>query len=285
MASVRLYVCCHKRSTIPTHALLVPIQVGRALAETGFEGYTADNTGDHISEKNRSYCELTAHYWAWKNDTSDFVGFFHYRRYLYPETAPRRPYRLCSVPTPELLDELGYGAFQELIEQNDMILPCPEEMYVPIREHYAAAPFHHGKDLELMEQILLEQHPDYAEAMERYLSGTQHFFGNIFIMRRSVFEDYCSWLFPLLEAFDERCDTTGYGPQELRVDGYLAERLLGIYCEQNRTRRTVTYLPRVHFYGLDGGSHLSERLRYAILPPGTKRRAEVKRLLVRRSED
>ena len=277
MASVKLYVCCHKRSTIPAHKLLVPMQVGRALAEEGFEGYASDDTGDHISEKNRSYCELTAHYWVWKNDASDFVGFFHYRRYLYPELSPRRAYRLCSVPTVELLDTLGYGTFQELIEQTDMILPCPEEMYVPVREHYATAPWHHGKDLELMEQILLERHPDYADAMERYLSGTQHFFGNIFIMRRRVFEEYCSWLFPLLEEFDARVDTTGYSPQELRVDGYLAERLLGIYYEKNRTRWTVQLLPRVHFYGLDGGAHAGERLRYILLPPGTKRRAEVKR--------
>ena len=41
-----------------------------------------DNTGDNISVKNKSYCELTTQYWAWKNTDYDYYGFCHYRRYF-----------------------------------------------------------------------------------------------------------------------------------------------------------------------------------------------------------
>lgn len=77
-------------------------------------------------------------------------------------------------------------------------------MYVPVREHYAQAPFHHGKDLELAKQIVREHHPEMEKAADEYLFGTVCYFGNIFIMKRQVFRDYCNWLFPILDEFDHR---------------------------------------------------------------------------------
>ena len=44
-----------------------------------------DNDGDDISDKNPNRCEMTAHYWVWKNrmNTDDeYVGICHYRRLL-----------------------------------------------------------------------------------------------------------------------------------------------------------------------------------------------------------
>ncbi len=279
MADIKLFVCCHQPSHVPEHPLLVPIQVGAALAEEHFSGFLHDDAGENISQKNRSYCELTAQYWAWKNVEADYYGFFHYRRYLYPNLSAKRPYIIEREPSLACLERLGYGDFSHLIEQYDLILPKGENMYVPVREHYANAPFHHRKDLALVERIIRERCPEYTSAIEAYLSGSVCYFGNIYIMRRPIFEDYCAWLFPILEEFDRRADLAGYGPQELRVDGYLAERLLGIYTAfQRETRQLrVGELPRVHFDIPSGGAgSLKRSLLYHVLPPGTYRRALIK---------
>ena len=277
MEQIKLFVCCHQPSQVPAHPLLVPIQVGAALADTHFPGFLHDDTGDNISHKNRSYCELTAHYWAWKNADADYYGFFHYRRYLYPHVTARRPYGVEREATLPLLDKLGYGHFSELIRQYDLILPQGENMYVPVREHYAHAPFHRRADLELMEQIVRCRHPKMEAALEGYLSNTICYFGNIFIMKRQFFYDYCAWLFPLLEEFDHRADLTGRTFQEGRVDGYLAERLLGIYAAFCQTQLHTLELPRVHFQPVDT-RWCREQLLAAILPPGSRRRAVVKKL-------
>lgn len=277
MADIKLFVCCHRAENVPEHPLFVPIQVGTVLAEECFLGFLHDDTGENISEKNRSYCELTAQYWAWKNIETDYYGFFHYRRFLYPDTDAKHPYRIEGVPELELLDRLGYGRFSELIEKYDVIAPIGEDMHVSVREHYANAPHHHRKDLALIEQIVRERHPEMADAAEAYFSGTICYFGNIYIMKRQVFRDYCAWLFPVLEEFDRRADLSGYSPQELRVDGYLAERLFGVWLTFVRGGLNVLELPRVHFVP-DAAERRKKKLLNMLLPPGSKRRAGVKKL-------
>ena len=283
MAEIKLFVSCHEAAPVPEHPLLVPIQVGAALSRDRFPGFLHDDTGENISSKNRSYCELTAQYWAWKNVCADYCGFFHYRRYLYPNIEAKRPYRMESIPTSRLLEKLGYGSFASLISKYDILLPKGEDMYVPVREHYADAPFHHRGDLMRIEEIVRREYPDYVQAMERYLSGSVCYFGNIFIMRWEYFISYCNWLFSILSEFDRTARTDVYTAQEQRVDGYLAERLLGVYVtwlREDVSARTVE-LPRVHFEP-DGMRLWKKRTVNCILPPGSRRRAAAKKVLKKR---
>ena len=62
------------------------------------------------------------------------------------------------------------------------------------------------------------------------------------------------------------------------MDGYLAERLLGIYAAQLRREGGVRMLelPRVHF--LSREDYFRQRLLNAALPPGSRRRSVVKGL-------
>ncbi len=277
MPDIKLLVCCHRLEQVPKHPLLYPIQVGAALADTHFSGFLHDDTGDNISEKNRFYCELTAQYWAWKNVKADYFGFFHYRRYLYPDLSAKRPYRIEAQPTTELLDRLGYKDFPDPIRDYDLIAPKGEDMRLPVREHYAKAKYHHGKDLALAEEIVREKTPEYSDALESYLGQSVCYFGNIYIMSAAVFDCYCNWLFPILAEFDRRADLAGYGPQELRVDGYLAERLFGGFYTKLKAEGAKTLeLPRVDFVPETKERHRRQMVN-AVLPPGTKRRAAVKR--------
>lgn len=276
MDDIKLFVCCHQQVQVPKHPLLIPIQVGAALADGRFPGYLHDDTGDNISAKNRSYCELTAQYWAWKNVEAGYYGFFHYRRYLYPDRKAKLPYRVEREATLPLMERLGYAEFEQLIRQYDLIVPKGENMYVSVREHYANAPYHHRGDLELAEQIVRERHPETVPALETYLSGTVCYFGNIYIMRREIFHDYCAWLFSILEEFDRRTKPLQYAAQEQRVDGYLAERLLGIYISLRRNKLKLLELPRVHFYSR--GKYAQRKVLNTVLPPGSVQRSLVKKL-------
>lgn len=280
MADIKLFVCCHQRFEVPKHPLLVPIQVGAALAKHHFDGFQHDDFGDSISEKNRSYCELTAQYWAWKNMDADYYGFFHYRRYLYPDTNAKRPYRIEGDPSEELLKSLNFDRIEALIPQYDLIAPMGENMHISVQEHYADAKHHRRKDLTLIEEIIREKNPECVPAMEQYLNGVTCYFGNIYVMSKEIFRDYCAWLFPILEEFDRRADLTNYGPQELRVDGYLAERLFGVYYTMRKDALSALELPRVHFMQ-DVAARRKQKLINVLLPPGSTRRAWIKQMIQR----
>ena len=81
----KIFVMTHKkieelsdRTILPE--IYIPMQVGRAGKED--LGYLGDDSGDNISDKNSSYCELTGMYWLWKNMDCDIIGICHYRRFF-----------------------------------------------------------------------------------------------------------------------------------------------------------------------------------------------------------
>ncbi len=61
--SIKIFVMTHKQFEAPTDSMYVPLQVGHAISPE--LGYLADDTGDNISRKNKSFCELTGIYWLW----------------------------------------------------------------------------------------------------------------------------------------------------------------------------------------------------------------------------
>lgn len=83
MSKTVILVCAHKQDACLKTPPYQPVQVGRAISQTELPFAVGDDTGDNISDRNRHYCELTAHYWAWKNlHDADYIGLNHYRRYF-----------------------------------------------------------------------------------------------------------------------------------------------------------------------------------------------------------
>lgn len=60
----KIFVMTHKKVDEVEDGLHYLMQVGKAGKED--YGYFGDDTGDNISLKNQTYCELTGIYWLWK---------------------------------------------------------------------------------------------------------------------------------------------------------------------------------------------------------------------------
>ena len=58
----------------------------------------------------------------------------------------------------------------------------------------------------------------------------------MFVMKKSLFDAYCQWLFTILFAMEKQVDMTGYSSYEQRLYGFLSERLFNVWLEKQQLR-------------------------------------------------
>ena len=199
----------------------IPIQVGAALTGKRI-CEVRDNTGDHISEKNREYCELTALYWIWKNTSSQYAGLCHYRRH----------FELNEV----LLDQLCKS-------EVDVAVTVPILNFPSVKEVYSQD--HVKQDWEIMMEAIGILQPKYQKAAEEVETGIYYYGYNMFFARKEIVDDYCSWLFPILAYCESHCEKKE-DPYQNRYIGFLAERLLTVYLKGHEGKYKVVHV-RKHF--------------------------------------
>ncbi len=188
------------------------------------EGVISDSEGENISHLNNKYCELTALYWMWKNSDEDIVGLNHYRRYFDSNG--------------EVLNKIKAD---ELMQQYDIVVAKPRNYLIfNIRSHYKNA--HKDSDLKILESILKEKNPDYIDSFNEVMNGSKLSLYNMFLTRKIILNEYCSFLFPLLEELDLNIDTTSYNSYQKRVIGFLAERIFNVWLVKNKGKYKIGYL-------------------------------------------
>ena len=216
--SVTVAVVTHKEYPVVRDPLYIPLMAGSALMGNVPAEYVRDDTGDNISASNRTYCELTGLYWAWKNLHSDYIGICHYRRYFASAKSRRQI--------------LGITEAEELLGQIGILLPRPRNYFIETNySQYAHA--HHAEDLDKTREIIARRQPDYLDAFDRRMRMRSGHRFNMLIMKREILDRYCTWLFDILFELERQLDISDYEEKDKRVFGYVAERLLDVWLDQN----------------------------------------------------
>ena len=215
--NIKVIVASHKPYKMPADGCYLPVQVG-AEGKEQIKGFTPDNTGENISEKNPYFCELTGLYWAWKNLECDYLGLAHYRRHFKGKNRGS-----------DKIDAALTGAEMEsLFRKVDIILPSKRKYYIEnLYDHYV----HTMLPEPLIEtgKIIKEKYPEYYAEFERLKNRTSAHMFNMYIMKKEISDDYCAWLFDILFELEKRVDLTGYDAFQARFYGRVSELLLDVY--------------------------------------------------------
>ncbi len=255
--SLKIYIATHAQKPVLSNDLFVPIQVN-AENNPPIDGVqVTDNTGDNISIKNPNYCELTALYWMWKNQTDeDILGLFHYRRILNTyQNFLIKPHRNVLVNSNskiikklEVNPKVSKKNIRKWLSNNELIAPYahhlkkrePDQKKINLTLKQDYYQHHIAYHFDVMVEVLLQKYPDYKSSVQKWFYEDNTIIGtNMFIASRNWANPYCEWLFDILFEVEKHIDIPD-DPYQKRVFGFMSERLMTLYLKHNRNK--VKYL-------------------------------------------
>ena len=222
--NIKMIVATHKKYEMPTDNMYISLHVGAEGKDD--LGYIKDNSGDNISLKNPYFCELTGLYWAWKNLNADYIGLAHYRRHF---TLSNKSYK---TPQERLDNVLTLKQVNKLLKNTDVILPKKRNYYIEnLYDHYKHTMY--IEPLDETRKIIEKKYPKYLKEFDKlHTRKSAHMF-NMFIMKKDILDNYCEWLFDILEELEKRVDVKKYDTFHARFYGRISELLLDVYINTN----------------------------------------------------
>ena len=243
MSNINIFICAHKEVSLPQHPYFLPIQAGAALHDH-IPNYQPDDAGENISIKNPHFCELTCHYWAWKNlKDVDIIGLNHYRRYFdFNKKWPQFSADKRFIASKEFqTQDYQFPDLDSILQQYDIILPVARHWRVSNTQQYGD--YHIAKDWEMLSQIIKERSPQYMPAFEKTMDHSNKSVGyNMFITHWKHFDAYSEWLFDILFEVERRVPPID-DPIQSRIYGYMSERLINVFCEYHHLR--IKHIPLI----------------------------------------
>lgn len=246
---IKILVSCHKEVVCPRSRIYLPVQVGSHGKKT-IPGMQRDDDGENISERNFTFSELTAQYWAWKNLDADYVGQCHYRRYFCFDGV-RRPTNDHAQIEEACLDEHALAAYRiddeslirSVVEGCDLVCaptwnvlgaPTPSGTKGSVRAHMVGYGLVTEEEIDELVAICRRVQPEYLDDLVGSLEGRNYLGYNCFIMRRDLFDRLCEFEFSILSEFDQGRTYAGMTAMHRRLCGYLGEILYSAFVARLR---------------------------------------------------
>ena len=230
------YVVSHRNFQDERFASRKTIYVNKDVPKKIREGEIEDWTGDNIDSLNPWYCELTAIYWIWRNDSeSRYISLEHYRRVFLTSKSNWFSYRFLEDE--EIL---------RILRRKRIILPLLHHFEKDIETQYKE--HHVEEDLRTMKETIHRLFPEYDEDFTSVLKSHDIVLFNMFVMKREDLDGYCRFAFPILdEVFRlKKDDITKRDGYQKRAIGFLSERLFNVWLRHNIGEKDIFHTPIAH---------------------------------------
>lgn len=222
---------------------VVPVHAGRAIAACRSKdgvmtaedirwmktNTVGDDTGDNISALNRRLNEFTALYWAWRNPAAlgnpDYFGLMHYRRHFVVQfnSQGRNYAEILGLTSEQIRNTVNrHGTCCRFFSRF-------KNGTIADRLKGDQWGFHVWPVFERACEIIRRRsEADYRWVTEIANGNWTGGLCSMFLMRREIFNEYCSWLLPVLVELSGREDESAK-PDKQRTIGWCGEVLTSIW--------------------------------------------------------
>ena len=243
--------------------LYIPVRCGAIYDDREDVTMLGDDTGDNISEKRMSYCELTVQYWAWKNVQADYYGFCTSQKYLGVEKPRKGPdvtetmklqnFSMMGTlaDAKDRIDSWNKDITQiigdyDVISLHDTVLP--KKSYQNVNEYLIDDIFHFdGKVITEFLKVIQYRFPNMLRYANKYFSSNRVQTESLFIARKDIFNEFCQFQFAVLDTLLTRIDLSHVGAERKKVFSLLGIHLWGIFLCSLKRKVRIKYLYGVYF--------------------------------------
>lgn len=222
-SDVKLYVIANLNNSLLKSESIYPIAPNKTVGES--LNIISSDTLDNIGCDSNTFGDLTSFYWAWKNDIStQYIGFFNSNRYLILNENPNVTNGVYSY---------GWDSttVNSIFTQYDIIVPKPLTFEMTVYEQYNIC--HRDGLLDKLMEVIRTKYPWVEEAFNIALKKKSGYYNNLFVMRKTDFNNYMEFAFNVFAEVKGKLDA----PLENKAFSFLGERLFSLYVE---------YLKRTH---------------------------------------
>ena len=215
--------------------------MGRALPE----GFIGDDTGDNISRLNKTYGEMTAHYWLWKNylpsAKEEYIGLCHYRRFLdfsdisfnfnFLKYHPYSPVLVCYYKQFQnlIFDKFDETTLLSKINGFDILSTKKWNLCtMTVRAHFDYC--HRAYEMDNALSVLAKVYPEYAKYADGYLKDMESYYCLCLVMKKELLANYLTWQFDILDELSKVSNWDRYEEyNEIRMPAFIMERFYNIW--------------------------------------------------------
>lgn len=177
----------------------------------------------NIDFLNPWYSELTGLYHLWLNNKDDVVGLEHYRTGFWKDG-----HQLTETDIDEMLktSDIIVGGFNYPIWNSPTLMKDLErnEVTKPVLGEFL--------------NTVKEYDPEFYKCLIAYLNDEHFYACNLFVGRRQILDEWCSFIFPLLTTFEQKCKIGPNTYKTFRREGFFAEFLFGAWIKYKNLKIT-----------------------------------------------